>query len=157
MNNKYDRISFLAYINNPMSKESIAVLYGAHNIKFEKCELYNDFVQSLLIIAFDTYMGDDVTNIDEQLQHFQWCWKKNARNFKLEGFTFESDKLHDYFLEFMLEVFYSYKEKKQFDFTDKGLLRIWSDIFDYTKIKTNSDIDTLIEIYVIFEKSLKIA
>ena len=157
MNNKYDRISFLAYINNPMSKESVAVLFASNNVKFERCELYSDFVQSLLMIVFDTYMGDEVTNYDDQCNHFKWCWDKNVENFAKEGLIFENPKLYTYFLEFTLEVFYSYKEKKPFDYTDKGILRIWSDIFDFTKTKTNSDVDTLIEIYTIFEKALKIA
>lgn len=157
MNNKYDRTSFLAYINNPMSKESVSVLFAANNIKFEKCELYSDFVQSLLMRIFDTYLGDEVTDYDAQFNHFQWCWGKTVDDFAMEGINIENPKLYNYFLEFTLEVFYSYKEKKPFDYTDKGILRIWSDIFDFTKTKTNSDVDTLIEIYTIFEKSLKFA
>lgn len=153
--NRYDRLSFLAYINNPMSKESIAVLYDANNIKFDKCELYGDFVQSLLMIIFGTYMGDDITNLDDQFIHFEWCWNKNVRNFEEEGIFFNSPKLYNYFLEFMLEVFYSNSDKNAKDFSDVGILRIWKDIFSYTSIKTNSDVDTLIEIYQIFEKSLK--
>ena len=38
----------------------------------------------------------------------------------------------------------------------KKISKLWIDIFDYHRIKTNSDIDALIEIYQIFEKSLKI-
>lgn len=157
MSNKYDRINFLAYLNNPMSKESISVLFASNNIKFEKCELYNDFVQSLLMLVFDTYLGDDVTDYEAQYNHFKWCWDKTVSNFSEEGINVDSQKLFNYFLEFTLEVFYSYKEKKPFDYTDKGILKIWSDIFDFTRTKTNSDVDTLIEIYTIFEKSLKIA
>lgn len=153
--NRFDKLSFLAYINNPMSKESIAILFDTNNIKFEKCELYGDFVQSLLMIVFNTYLGDDITNIDEQFNHFEWCWNKNVRNFEEEGIYFNNPKLYNYFLEFMLEVFYSYPDKNKYDFTDKGTLRIWKDIFNYTSIKTNSDVDTLIEIYQLFEKSLK--
>lgn len=156
MNNKYDRINFLAYINNPMSKESVSVLFAANNIKFERCELYGDFVQSLLMRIFDTYLGDEVMDQDAQTNHFGWCWKKTTDDFAKEGIIIENPKLYNYFLEFALEVFYSYKEKKQFDYTDRGILRIWSQIFDFTKTKTNSDVDTLIEIYNIFEKSLKI-
>jgi len=155
MNNKYDKLSFLAYIHNPISRESMNVLYASNNLKYEKCELYSDFVQSLLMLTFDTYMGDDIMAVDDQIKHFNWCWNKVVENFKLEGVLFNSNKLYDYFLEFMLEVFYSYDNKKRFDYTDKGLLKIWYDIFDYDKIKTQADMDTLIEIYGIFEKSLK--
>lgn len=156
MGGKYNKLSFMAYINNPMSKESITMLYSANKITFEKCELYNDFIQSLLITIFDTYLGDDVMNVDEQFNHFQWCWDKTVNIFKKEGIIFNDGKLYDYFLEFTLEVFYSNTEKPELDFTDKTLLRIWTDIFNYGKLKTNSEVDTLIELYGIFEKSLVI-
>jgi hypothetical protein len=155
MNNK-NRVNFLDYINTPMSKESIIVIYGANNIKYEKCELYNDFVQSLLMLAFDTYMGDDVTNIDEQENHFKWCWDTNISNFKSEGVMFQNIKLYNYFLEFMLEVFYTSTDKSIFESSGRNVLALWDNIFDYNRVKTNADMDTLIEIYRIFEKSLKI-
>jgi hypothetical protein len=154
MNNNYDKLSFLAYIHNPISKESIAVIYASNNIKYEKCELYSDFVQSLLMLAFDTYMGDDVMGVEDQKKHFKWCWDKVIENFREEGISIKSDKLYDYFLEFMLEVFYTYDGKKPYDFTDEGVLKIWSDVFSYDKSKTQADMDTLVEIYKIFEKSL---
>ena len=154
MDNNYDKLSFLAYIHNPVSKESIAVIYASNNIKYDKCELYSDFVQSLLMLAFDTYMGDDVMSVEDQIKHFKWCWEKIIDNFKEEGIYFKSIKLYNYFLEFMLEVFYTYDGKKLNDYTDNGILKIWNDIFTYDKPKTQADIDTLIEIYNIFEKSL---
>jgi hypothetical protein len=54
----------------------------------------------------------------------------------------------------MLEVFYS-SEKKPSDYVDTGSLKLWNDIFDYTKSKTNSEMDTFIEVYQLFEKSIK--
>jgi len=155
MNNK-NRVNFLDYINTPMSKESIIVIYGANNIKYEKCEFYNDFVQSLLMLAFDTYMGDDVTNLDEQENHFKWCWETNISNFMSEGVMFQNIKLYNYFLEFMLEVFYTSTDKSIFESSGRNVLALWDNIFDYNRVKTNADMDTLIEIYRIFEKSLKI-
>ena len=153
--NKYDRISFLAYINNPMSKESIEFLYEANNVKFERCELYGDFVQSLLMLVFNTYMGDEHTNLENQFKHFEWCWDKNIKNFEEEGIFFNNQKLYNYYLEFVFEVFYSNPDKENYEDNEKGILRVWNDIFNYTSIKTNSDIDTLIEIYKIFDQSLK--
>jgi hypothetical protein len=138
-----------------MSRENVTMLFSLNNIEFKKCELYSDFVQSLFMIIFDTYLGDDVTNREEQILHFKWCWDKNLLNFSKEGISFKNPKLYNYFLEFMLEVFYSYKEKKIFEYTDIGILNIWVDIFDYNKTKTNADADTLIEIYQIFNSSLK--
>lgn len=155
MDNK-ERINFLAYIYDPMSNDVVQELYAKNNIKYEKCELYSDFVQSLIRLVFDTYMGDDVTNIDGQIEHFKWCWDKNIANFLSEGVFFNGYKLYNYFLEFMLEVFYSCPDKKPFDYKDRSILKIWYYIFDFNRVKTNSDMDTLIEIYSIFEESLKI-
>lgn len=155
MNDKSKKHNFLDYINNPMSKEGIAVLYSANNIKIERCELYSDFVQSLLRLAFDTYLGDDVTSVEQQIKHFNWCWEKNKESFISEGLLFDNPKLYHYFLEFMLEVYYTTADKHEFIQMDKNVLKVWYNIFDYTRSKTNSDMDTLIEIYTIFDKSLK--
>ncbi len=152
MDNKHK--NFLTYINKPISREATLILYDANNIKYEKCELYSDFTQSLLRLIFNTYLGDDVTNLEQQNKHFKWCWDKNIDNFKKEGIDFESLKLYNYFLEFTLVVFYSAIDKKNQDYTDKQLLRIWYNIFDYNKVKTSSDIDTLVEIYLLFEHTL---
>jgi hypothetical protein len=155
MNNKFDRLSFLAYINNPMSKESIAVLYASNNVKYERCVLYGDFIISLMKIVFSTYMGDEITNNEEQLSHFNWCWEKNVNNFlDYEGIKIDSKYLYDYFLQFMIETFYSLTEKSEK--TNEDLIILWSDIFNYTKPKTNSDIDMMLELYKIFEKSLNV-
>lgn len=148
--------NFLGYIHNPMSSESVRILYAANNIIIEKCELYNDFTQSLLTLAFDTYMGDDVMTVKEQVKHFNWCWNKNISNFKEEGLFFDNPNLHSYFMEFMLEVFYTSSDKNNYSNLDKVLLKLWSNVFDYNRPKTNSDVDTLIEVYRIFESSLKI-
>jgi hypothetical protein len=137
-----------------MSKESIVMVYDANNIKFERCELYNDFVQTLLRVVFETYLGDEITDDMGKLKHFYWCWDKTVNNFKKEGIIFESDKLKNYFLEFIIQVFYSV-EKNETTYSDKDSLKLWSDLFDYSKQKTNSDMDTFIEIYKIFEKSQK--
>jgi len=150
----FRKTEFLAYINSAMSSENINALYESNNITFEKCNLYNDFIQSLIMLIFDTYMGDKITNSDNQLTHFNWCWEKNKNNFLLEGIVIDNPKLYIYFYEFIDEVFYLSKNKTPE--YNNYILKIWLDIFDYGKLKTNSDIDVLIEIYKIFDKSLKV-
>jgi hypothetical protein len=152
MNNEYKKQNLLRYINKPISREAVIILYDANNIKYDKCELYGDFVQSLLMLGFDTYMGDDITSIEQQVKHFKWCWDKNIENFAKEGISVDNPRLYNYFLEFMLEVFYSSGDKK----ASNGLLKLWCDIFDYNKPKTNSDMDTLVEIYKLMDNSLKV-
>lgn len=156
MNRSFNRNSFLGYINNTMSNEDMVMLYRENNIVLEKCELFGDFAQSLLITVFDTYLGDDITNLENQVKHFNWCWAKTLKIFIDEGLDFDSQPLYDYFLQFTLEVFYTTPNKSTYPFIEKRILKLWVDIFDYHKDKTNSDMDALVEIYLIFEKTLKI-
>jgi hypothetical protein len=153
--NKFNKSSFLGYINNPITKEDMMLFYKENDIKYEKCELYSDFALSLIMTIFDTYMGDDVTSLDDQFKHFEWSWQKTILNFVEEGLDFEGNLLYEYFLEFMLEVYYPITNKNEINI-DKKISKLWVDIFDYHRTKTNSDVDALIEIYQIFEKSLKI-
>ena len=154
MKDKGNHKKFLNYITNPMSKENILAICEANNIIFERCELYSDFVQSLMYTVFNTYMGDELTSHENQVKHFKWCWDKNISNFKTEGLYFESEDLYQYFFEFIFEVFYG-GEKNKLSYIDASILKLWRDLFDQYKPKTNADMDTLVEIYILFEKALK--
>lgn len=156
MMSKNKSLDLINYINTPMSKESIAILYLSNDIKYEKCELFRDFVLSLINLVFDTYMGDDITNSIEQINHFRWCWNKNIENFKKEGITIGDKKSYSYFLEFMTEVYYPNKQKEENSNIRFNINKLWSFIFDYNNIKSRSDVDTLVEVYKMFENSLKI-
>jgi hypothetical protein len=138
------------YINKPMTKESILVLYAAHNIKYEKCELYSDFVISLIDLVFTTYLGDDLTSLSDQKNHFKWCWNKNVENYKLEGVYVESQKLYKYFHDFMFQVFYTVPKSVDTK-PNENIIKLWKYILDYNNNKSKSDIDTLIEVYKLFE------
>ena len=153
MINKNKTLELLNYINKPMSKENIAILYTTNGVKYEKCELFNDFIQSLLMLIFDTYMGDDITSPAEQKNHFKWCWNKNIENFKKEGLIIGDYKSYNYFLEFMCDVYYPITKKESQQAT-KNLLKLWSFIFDYNNVKSKSDIDTLIEVYKMLDNSI---
>jgi len=156
MVNKNKTLDLLNYINTPMSRESIIVLYNANNITHEKCELYSDFIQSVILIVFDTYMGDEITSVAERKNHFKWCWDKNIENFKKEGIGVASIKLYNYFLEFMNEVYYSTTNKNENTKISTNILKLWSYIFDYDNNKSKSDMDTLIEVYKLLEVSIKV-
>lgn len=148
-------IEFLSYIGSPLSENSVAVIYSANNISFGRCELFSDYVQSLLCVIFNTYLGDEITEEDDRLKHFEWCWQKNIDNFKLEGINFSSKgESFDYFKEFMIEVFYNIENKESKKI--KGIITsLWDTIFSYNGVKTSSDMDNFIEIYKILEKSIK--
>lgn len=156
MENIDKKIEFLSYIKSPLSEGSIAVLLSANNIKYERSQLYSDFVQSLLSKIFDTYMGDDITSNVDRINHFKWCWHKNLEDFKIEEIYFShTQEAYDYFLEFMYEVYYSIPDKDNKPQIPLTISALWFRLFSYKTVKTRSDIDNLIEVYGILDKSLK--
>ena len=156
MDNINKKIEFLSYIRTPLSENSIVVLLSANNIKYERSQLYGDFIQSLLAIVFDTYMGDEITQEVDKVSHFKWCWNKNLNNFKDESINFSyTQESYDYFLEFMYEVFYSIPNKETKPHIPYTISVLWFKLFSYETIKTRSDVDNFIEVYSILDKSLK--
>ena len=147
---------FLSYITNPLTRTSIDLLYKSNYIMFEKCDLYRDFVLSLSDLIFDTYMGDKITKEGDRMNHFKWCWDKIVVNFEVEGIYFgDNQELYDYFSNFMVEIYYSVEDKHNDSNINHNICKLWKYIFNYKIVKTRSDVDTFIEVYKMFEKSLK--
>jgi len=144
-------ISFIEYITKDMEKEDLFLLYKINNIKKERLELFLDFIYSLNELIITTYLGDDITNELEKINHFKWCWKKVVDSFKKEGIYFiQADELYEYFLNFYQESFYS--EDKNQDLKDK-LFSFWYELLEYSETKTRSEYESMLEIYRIFNKS----
>jgi len=147
---------FLNYITNPLSRTSIELLYSSNHIIFEKCDLYRDFVLSLFDIIFTTYMGDKVTKENDRITHFKWCWGRTIKNFEIENIYFgHNQELYDYFLNFMVEIFYSVDNESPYNNINNNMVKLWTHTFNYETIKTRSDVDIFIEVYKMFDKSLK--
>ena len=156
MGNRDKTLDFLSYIKNNLSEHTLIMLYDANKVRFDRCQLYSDFVCSLLLIVFDTYMGDEYTDKEQRITHFNWCWDKNINNFKEENIIFKSiEELKDYFKEFLVEVYYNIEDKDSKPYISENLISLWEYLFDYKKPKSQADVDSFIEIYNIFEKSLK--
>ena len=144
---------FIKYINNPLSFEEMNLLYKANNIKYDKCELYYDFIITLNKLVVETFLGDDVINGEEDIKnHFSWCVGTVLNNFKSENIIFDdTNNLSNYFFYFYIELFYNVNNKN--DILEK-LNKLPTLSFDYNRIKTRSDMDVLLELYHLFEKIL---
>ena len=144
---------FLKYITNPLTKEEMYLLYKANDIKYEKCELYKDFILTLNKLIVDTFLGDDVIHIEEDIKnHFGWCIDEVVNNFKKENIVFDNPiNLKEYFFNFYLELFYNITYKKD---SKEKLDKLPYLSFVYRRIKTRSDMDVLLELYRLFENSL---
>lgn len=149
-----DKINkFLSYINTPLSEITVNKMYVTNKISYEKCQLFNDYIQSNMCLIFDTYMGDDVMNDADKITHFDWCWEKNRDNFNKEGIIFKhTEDSYNYFLVFIFETFYSVNDKTNIR---EKIKNIWEDTFTYSYNKTHLELDNLIVIHNILNESLK--
>lgn len=156
MANDKNKIEFMNYISTPLSDDSITILYTTNNVKFDRVKLYFDFVISFFELLFDTYMGDDITDDEQQKNHFNWCWKKNISNFENESIIFDDNKdLRSYFYEFTKEIFYNLDGKENNPHVKNNIITLWTHLFNYGGPKTRADLDSFVELYSIFDKSLK--
>lgn len=155
MDRRENTQEFLSYIKTPLSKSSLNVLYSANNIKFERCQLFGDFIESLIVKIVDTYMGDDITKPSQRVKHFKWCWDKTIEEFQMEGINFKSNhEIYNYFKGFMVDSYYSTNDKGDVEGSKINLTKIWKYIFDYNTNKTRSDVEIFIDVYKMFEKTL---
>lgn len=144
---------FMNYISTPLTYEQMHLLYRANNIKYEKCELFYDFIKSVNKVIYKTYLGVEyITNEKEMTQHFNWCVDKVLSDFSEENIIFlEVSQIKEYFYFFYEELFYKIKEGG--DKLDK-INNLANLSFNYHRLKSRSDIDVLIELYKLLDKSL---
>ena len=122
-------------------------------------ELYYDLAHSLYLLIKKTYLGDTENNLEtkvemneeENLLHFNWCWKKTIENFKKENVNFEIDgEHHEYLYSLFNEIYYNQR---------KGDLRnsidvFFVDLFSREKPFTQVDLDLIYNIYKTLDKNL---
>ena len=145
-------INFIEYISKPLEKGEMYQYYRINGIKSERVELYYDFIYSLWLLVTSTHLGDDVMSDEDDLTHFNWCWKKNLENFKRERIVFDDKSdLYDYFLSILQESFYSEEKDKN---NSEKILSYWSTCFTYRGVKTMSELESLIDLYKLFNKTL---
>jgi len=152
--------NFFLYVSKPVEPDEFNFWVDTNNICFLKLELFRDFVVSLTNLIYETYLGDEDTNetnirltIDDNLSHFNWCWKKNLENFKKESIHFEPDgEHHDFLKSFIIETFYSQKNKE----VKMSITKYFDEVFNIETMFTKSDLDLVTTLYKSLEKNMKV-
>lgn len=152
--------NFFNWIIKPLPNDEVVVWFNAHNMIYEKIELYGDIFKSLNHVITDTYMGDSsgdaietkiVLSQDDRQTHFDWCWGKMIENFKKENIIITLNGEHkDYLKTFYMDTFYNQTEKKIKDSVSIFL----NDLFSVSKPFSKSDLDMITEIYKMMEKNV---
>ena len=144
---------YLEFVHSESYKNQIDVWYRAYNISREKTELFYDFLKSLYDLLQETYLGEEVTQKEEdQKNHFTWCWDKTIENFNKEKIFFkERGNCYEYCWNFFLEAYYY----AQLYDNQIRIGEYFYKLFDFDHRKTRSELDMLTEIYKLFEQNLK--
>jgi hypothetical protein len=151
--------NFFNYITKNLNPEDVDTWFRANNIISEKMELYYDFSYSLYLLIKGTYLGSKneknetlVKMTDEDdINHFDWCWKKTVENFKKESIIFRIDGDHyKYFFTLFDEIFYK-QEKEQIR---ESIDVFFNDLFNKDKPFTQVDLDLIYNIYKSLDNNL---
>lgn len=142
---------FLRYVTEHLSRDKINLWVKVHNINHEKSELFSDFINSVYGLIKTTYLGGDVIKKEEDIKgHFDWCWTKTINNFTRENIFFEPSGDHrEYFWNLFKESFYT-------DIANAEKLKnFFRHLFFLHTKKTKSELDMLLEMYVLLDRSLE--
>ena len=146
---------FLKYMSRPLTLNELELIYTSNNIVFERVDLYRDFILTLNDLILTTYLGDDFTNDEEQINHFNWCWKSTCNSLRHGKIDF-TDNLdaNVYFINFYFDTFYTVDKDDESNNIYK-IAQVWETIFNYNIKKPRTDLDTFLTLYRVFEKSYK--
>jgi hypothetical protein len=156
MDNKIRKtIDLIEFISKPMRKDDVLILYRVNNVTPEKTELYLDFIQSLYNVVTTTYLGDNVMTKGDVKKHFGWSWNYVVTSFRKEHVYFEDNiEIYSYFNTLFTESFYDEEDKSENNINP--LMDFWSTTFNYTPIKTRSELETFFDLYKLFDKSIHV-
>jgi hypothetical protein len=125
----------------------------------DRVEVYKDFTLNLLYYIIHYYLDRKTLSNDEDIRnHFHWCFNKVCNEFKEEDIDFSDNKvLEEYFYQFYYYQFYKLNfEESTHDNSLSFYEKFWRNIFEYNKQKNKNVVNTLIEIYYIFDTSISI-
>ena len=85
--------NFFNYPTQPLEYSEVDIWFKTNNIVFEKMDLFYDFTFTLVTILYDTYLGGSneekeskiEMSDEDNLNHFNWCWKQTIETFEKEN------------------------------------------------------------------------
>lgn len=130
--------------------------FEKHSIDRQKLEIIQEFSISLINICHNTYFGNEYMNTFEKVkQHFDWCFTTINQKFNQIGFDFKKTKdVYNYFFTHINT--HMYNNKAYNEETDLFLdLQYFKTITNYFNVKTEDDLILLVQIDLLFKKSMK--
>jgi hypothetical protein len=149
---KSNKLSKLV-LNEYVDEQTMYNEYTKNNVIREYTNIFNEFSCVLMRSLHKTYLGREYINTAPQIVgHFSWCFNDVITKYKSLGFNFQSEILYDYF--FKHASGHIYDNKKYDDDTIDFCCIYFNEIMNFNRIKTQSELILMIELYFKFEKSL---
>ena len=123
----------------------------------DRVEIYKDFTINLINYIIDFYLDAKTLASDEDIyNHYNWCFNKVCDEFKLENINFsDNDKLRNYYYDFFYHQFYKREMENKTNLVTLSFYeKFWKNIFEIDKQSNRNIINSLIEIYNIFDISI---
>lgn len=120
-----------------------------------RVDLFKDFTINLLYYVDKYYIDEEALNLDEDIyNHFNFCYNKVCDEFLLEGINFKENKeLKEYFYKYYYHQYYK-SLNPEYGTSLKFHEKFWRNIFDIDNQKNKNIIALLVEIYLLFDKSI---
>lgn len=125
----------------------------SNNIIKERVELYRDFVINLIHYIHSTYFGKEYIKTEEDIKgHYNWAFNKVISDFENEEIYFgDVTELRQYFFDYFIVRFYSVEKIPN----QKTFISFWDEIFNLDNIKEKAIFSSMVDIYKLFDNSLK--
>lgn len=123
------------------------------NLIKDRVITYHDFTYNLLSYIFEYYLDKETLGKDEDIRnHYMFCYRKTCIDFLEEGIDFnDNSEIIEYFFVYYYNHFYKANPQPPKDF----FIKFWEDIFDLNKPKKKNVLNILIELYCLFDESIK--
>lgn len=120
-----------------------------------RVETFKDFSINLLYYIDKYYIDYESINTDEDIyNHFTFCYNKVCDEFIMEGINFKDNKeLKEYYHKYYYHQYYKSINNDygtSLEFHEK----FWRNIFNIDNQKNKNILALLVEIYLIFDKSI---
>ena len=126
-------------------------------INRDRTEIYRDFTLNLLYYIDNYYIDRETLSEDQDiLNHYNWCFRNVCDEFLLEGLDFtENKELNEYFFSYYYYQYYKIDvEKNPHDTSLSYYENFWNMIFSVDKIKNKNILKIFFELYSIYDKSI---
>lgn len=121
-----------------------------NKILHPKLLVMRDFLFYLFNTIEETYLGGDITSLEDREKHFTWCFDKskeflNSLGFKFHGYNYRT------FYQFFINYFYLRENETDYD------KKLKNKVFELTDFpdKENTHLENeIVDFYKEFEKNL---